>query len=123
MTPEEHKRLELRRDELKDSVESLGRLLILFIVVVVIGLIIELTQPILLLVNRFDPWVLAELIGSAGVAIGVTGELAVEWNTHRKERELLRIDAEIEREDKLQLQSANLRIAELQDEAAKATLE
>lgn len=110
MTPEEHEKLEARRDELKESIDSLGRLLIVFIVIVVTGLIIELIRPIVSLWNRFDPWVLAEVIGSAGVAIGVAGELAVEWKTHRKEREQLHIDAEIERDAKRVIAELNAQV-------------
>jgi hypothetical protein len=121
MTPEEYERFEARRNGLKESIDSLGKLLIFFIVIVVIGLIVELTRPIASLVNGFDPWVLAELIGTVGVAIGVAGELAVEWNAHRKERELLSIDAEIENDAKRVIAELNLQIE--QERHARVKLE
>jgi len=91
------------------------------IVGVVVGLGIELYRPIVALCSKFDLGTLIELIGVILVTLGVAGELAVEWMTHRKERELLRIDAEIEREDKRQLAELNL-LAE-QEQHARVKLE
>jgi hypothetical protein len=129
MASEELKRLEDSRDVLKASVAYLGNWLIVFIVAVVIGLGIELYRPITSLIKQFELVVLVELIGTALVTIGVAGELFVEWKTHRKEKELLRIDAVIEREDKetigqlnLSLSASNERIAELQLQAEQERL-
>jgi hypothetical protein len=121
MTSEELEVFEQRRIALKSSVDSLGAWLVGFIVAVVAGLGIELYRPIVSLLDKFDLATLVELIGTALVTLGVTGELAVEWKTHRNERELLRIDAVIEREDKRQLVELNL-LAE-QERLARVKLE
>jgi hypothetical protein len=108
MTSGELGALERRRNTLKSSVRFLGSWLIIAIVGVVVGLGIELYKPIVTLYAKFDLGTLVELIGVVLVTLGVAGELAVEWATHRRERELLRIDAVVEREDKRQLAELNL---------------
>jgi hypothetical protein len=60
--------------------------------------------------------VLTELIGTTLVTIGVAGELAVEWKTHRSEKELLRIDAAIESEDKKTIAALNAETERLRKE-------
>ena len=112
MTSEELEVLEQRRVALKSSVDSLGAWLIGFIVAVVVGLGIELYRPIVSLLDKFDFGTLVELIGTTLVTLGVAGELAVEWKTHRMEKELLQIDADIEREDKRHISELNLLIEE-----------
>jgi hypothetical protein len=104
--------LELRRDELEESIDSLSAWMIGFTTVVVIGLVMELIALGSLGIRQRQQTVL-DLAGEALVTLGVCGELSVEFRAHRKEGKLRAVNAEISAEDKRKLSAAETRIAEL----------
>src|ERR1035438_6648106 len=96
--------LRIRRDALESAIDSLGRWMIGFTAVVVVGLVTEWSQPTFSLFRVHD-------IGGVLVTIGVAGELAVEYVARRKEQTLRAVNAEIENESDLKLKAADERIA------------
>lgn len=104
------------RDALERSIDLLGRWMIAFTAVVVIGLLIEWSQPTFSLFRVHD-------LGGLVVTIGVAGELFVEYIAHRKELTLRGANARIERTDKSLLKAADERIAMLEKETADARRE
>jgi hypothetical protein len=101
-----------RKQFLEDSIDSLGNWLIVSTVVVVIGLSIELYHPLRVLMHKYDWWVMLEVTGSGLVAIGVAGELFVEFWAHRQEHKLRLVNSEIEAASQRKLKAADERIAE-----------
>jgi hypothetical protein len=104
--------LAARKTGLENRLDSLDSWMIGFTWLVAVGLFIEF-YAVLNLAITHDWNVLIDRVGLFLVTIGVSGELAIEHQSHRAERKLREANAEIELEADFRLKAADERIAEL----------
>lgn len=117
ISSEQLERLKVRAEA---SIDSLGKWMISFTAVVVIGLAIEYNHSFVLFVRTYDWNILRESLGGLLVTVGVAGELFIEFRAHRRETLLRNINAEIEHEAEERLKAADERIADAQRHANEA---
>jgi hypothetical protein len=111
------------RDRLESSIDRLGLWMIAFTAIVAGGLFIELEDPFLKAWNTCDWLPLMGSIGSVLVAVGVAGELFVEYRAHRRENALRAVNAVLENQSQEKLKLADVRIADAERRTAEASLE
>jgi hypothetical protein len=104
------------RDKLESSIDRLRILDLTFLLIVVIGLFMELREPVTEFLATGDCRALDRTLPGALVAIGVAGEFLAEFLARRKENRLRMVN-------EIDLKQSDERIAENERQAEEARLE